>query len=333
MIIVSKKIFKDGKRSFSFLGNFFVKETSKERTKFSILGYRIFSKKTPNKYAALLKPLNDLKEEVAILKKDIVNIFQLQFSAFKINGEAFTEFKNINKGKDVVLVGAGPSLNYFSSSFLSNGVYCGLNRSFLYKQIKFNYLFINDIASLITDNLQEYLLTYEEKCIKFVGELNGIKGWQISHSFINKLKNARPYKLTCGILPSNFVADIDINPLGSFTTVSLPAMQFLLFTNPKRIYLVGNKKKNNGHFSGSTFNEASRGNAPLDKLFNQSVEDWCSLKKFLEIFYPDIEIISVNPVGLRGLFKDVYTQRYLDANPQLKEELGENIEILSEDNN
>lgn len=68
-------------------------------------------------------------------------------------------------------------------------------------------------------------------------------------------------------------------------------------------------------------------------MFNQSVKDWCSLKKFLEIFYPDIEIISVNPVGLRGLFKDVYTQRYLDANPQLKEELGENIEILSEDNN
>ena len=33
---------------------------------------------------------------------------------------------------------------------------------------------------------------------------------------------------------------------------------------------------------------------------------WLKLKKFAKTYYPDTEIISVNPVGLKGIFKDVY---------------------------
>jgi hypothetical protein len=35
-------------------------------------------------------------------------------------------------------------------------------------------------------------------------------------------------------------------------------------------------------------------------------EGWKDLKKFAQIYYPDTEIISINPVGLKGLFTDVY---------------------------
>ena len=32
------------------------------------------------------------------------------------------------------------------------------------------------------------------------------------------------------------------------------------------------------------------------------------LKDFVDDYYPDIKIISVNPVGLKGLFEDMYTK-------------------------
>ena len=36
-------------------------------------------------------------------------------------------------------------------------------------------------------------------------------------------------------------------------------------------------------------------------------QGWKELKRFAEVYYPTTEIISVNPVGLRGMFKDLYT--------------------------
>ena len=35
---------------------------------------------------------------------------------------------------------------------------------------------------------------------------------------------------------------------------------------------------------------------------------------------PDIEIISINPVGLKGLFHDVYTEEYLIDHPEINRE-------------
>ena len=33
------------------------------------------------------------------------------------------------------------------------------------------------------------------------------------------------------------------------------------------------------------------------------------IKKFVETYYPETEIISVNPVGLKGIFKDLYQEK------------------------
>ena len=33
---------------------------------------------------------------------------------------------------------------------------------------------------------------------------------------------------------------------------------------------------------------------------------WHQLKRFAQVFYPNTEIISINPVGLKGIFKDEY---------------------------
>ena len=33
---------------------------------------------------------------------------------------------------------------------------------------------------------------------------------------------------------------------------------------------------------------------------------YARVKEFADHYYPDIEIISINPIGLQGLFKDIY---------------------------
>lgn len=39
---------------------------------------------------------------------------------------------------------------------------------------------------------------------------------------------------------------------------------------------------------------------------NKLIGNWIMLKKFAETYYPDTKIISVNPVGLKGIFTDLY---------------------------
>ena len=71
-------------------------------------------------------------------------------------------------------------------------------------------------------------------------------------------------------------------------------MQFALFTNPRRIYLVG-CDCSSGYFDGTA--------TPLPN--EHLVGLWKEIKKFAEIYYPETEIICVNPVGLKGVFKDL----------------------------
>jgi len=47
------------------------------------------------------------------------------------------------------------------------------------------------------------------------------------------------------------------------------------------------------------------------------IEGYRKLKTYVARYYPDTEIISVNPVGLRGMFQDVYTKSFLNAFPEI----------------
>ena len=77
---------------------------------------------------------------------------------------------------------------------------------------------------------------------------------------------------------------------------------FALWTNPKKIYLVG-CDCSGGYFDDLKF-KISRG-----KL----IKSWKKVGRFAKLNYPDTEIISVNPIGLKGLFKDVYTKDFAET--------------------
>lgn len=93
---------------------------------------------------------------------------------------------------------------------------------------------------------------------------------------------------------NSFNFDIDILPLPDFTSVVFSAMAFALWTCPKRIYLVG-CDCSKGHF----------GTGKEDTISNEHlVRYWIKLKDFAKEYYPNTEIISINPVGLKGLFRE-----------------------------
>ena len=100
-----------------------------------------------------------------------------------------------------------------------------------------------------------------------------------------------------------------------FDSVAFGAFHFALYTGAKKIYLVGIDNSLNGYFKKEHTQEF---------LCTDSILDgWQKAKSFIEEFYPDVEIISVNPVGLKGIFHDVYTKEYLTEHPEIQ-----NAEIL-----
>ncbi len=241
-------------------------------------------------------------------KNELLMGVQRCISTAFLHQKTFGEFKNKYVDKTVVLVGAGPTLNYFEP--IANAIYVGVNRTFLYEKIMFDYLFAIDKNGLEPkdESFTKRFLDYRgSDCTKFVGDQNCGINMQIPEGKL--LNNIKKYNTTANLMPSRFTVDIDSEPLGNFHSVSFQAMQFILFTNPSTIYLVGmdSNVSTMGHFTGKFQN--SNSTLALNSL--RCINHWKELRGFKEIYYPDTEIISVNPVGLKGIFSDVYTENYL----------------------
>ena len=242
----------------------------------------------------------------------IADVIQKHLCTLMLHQKNFAHYKNFYNGKDVVVCGAGPSLQYYSP--LPDCIHIATNRAFLYDRVKFNYLFTQDWLGI--QHLQEELINYKgDNCIKFLGTQSGLHT-EIPESFAIRC-NAQRFNTDNEFWPTaKFAVDISTNPFGNFHTIVLTALQFVLYTNPKRIYIVGCDSVPSGHFNSLNENEADKAKQiALQQRFHDGMfKDWQKFKNFVQIYYPDTEIISVNPVKLKGLFRDVYTQEYLDAN-------------------
>ena len=104
--------------------------------------------------------------------------------------------------------------------------------------------------------------------------------------------------------------DIARMPLHGYSSSVFCALQFAFYTNPKKIYLYGCDTSDAGHAYGAN-KKITSDNILLMK------KEWNIIKKIAPVFYPETEIISVNPVGLKGMFHDVYTKSYLQDHPEI----------------
>lgn len=256
-----------------------------------------------------------------LFSEKLNTVLQKNISTALLHQKTFLPFKNKHQGQTMVLIGAGPSVNKFKK--IDNAIYVGLNRAFKKADVDFDYLFAIDKIGL-KDCEKAFAEYRTQDCTKFIGYQDLGEHWQIPEDYANSF-NCLRYKTTID-LPQRFKPDIESHPLFNSCTVSIQAMQFILYTNPKTVYIVGLDctMGKGGHFDGSNADVSFRNENPEENCLYH-IEDWKKIKEFARVHYPDTEIISINPVGLKGVFKDEY---YPKENVPMTKKLENNLDEL-----
>lgn len=208
--------------------------------------------------------------------KDAID-FSIQ--AMNLHQKFMPVFQGVNNGKDLVVVATGPSLKKYKRIF--NVKHLGVNQSYKKEDLEFDYLFAQD-SVLQAPYIDEIIDYRNEKCQKFV----------IAYMALRRVQPKYVYRF---IGEDKWNYDLDFLPFPDFSSVIFSAMAFALWTRPRRIFIVG-ADCSKGHAVKCAY-EGDASNLILP---------WKGLKKFAESYYPEVKLISVNPVGLKGVFMDMY---------------------------
>lgn len=259
----------------------------------------------------------------------IMGIIQSMPMIAATHNETFGQFKDINKGKTMVVAGTGPSLNEYT--YNKKYLHIGVNSMCFNKNIKMDYYFIQDIPQ------QEDALglgggvnpEYRKKLIHSIKELDTIKfvGQHLAFqndkygffqppplgTFSSDDKYRKYYFVNEETETAYYCKDIRYGLLWGDDSIVFPAMQFALFTNPRKIYIVG--------CDGFDAKSASHWNKEEDDvqkemhkeklLFSERTDRmrkrWIALNKFIHVNYPDVDVVMVNPKSFKGIFRETTT--------------------------
>lgn len=236
----------------------------------------------------------------------------LTASTVHLHQKTFLPYKNFcNAEKDIAVCGAGPSLQYYKP--IKEAVHIAVNRAFLYEKVNFDFIFAQDFDGIRM--VRKELIDYKpESCIKFLGATAEPGKKSIPESFAiecDALRFNMDYYIYRDGFRSKMVRDIDSRPLGGMPNVGMSVMQLALYMNPRKLYIVGCDMSGthfaDGNQSASELmSEKKQYDAYWEKGQKRLLDKWKEIKYFAEIYYPNTEIISINPVGLKGIFKDKY---------------------------
>lgn len=256
--------------------------------------------------------ISRIKEKLMNKFYHLAEIDRINVATAMLHQKTFPQFKNFCEGKKLVVCAAGPSLNKYIP--IKDAVHIAVNRSFLYDKVDFDFIFAQDWEGLYM--VQQELIDYKpESCVKLLGgaQTLTVGRKEIPESFALKCKalrfNIDNYLYLDGF-KSKFVKDIEYNCLGGMPNVGISVMQFALYMNPAELYIVGCDMSGAHFANGNHTKEQIKAEKKMleskwkndhDRLINK----WKELKYFAEIYYPSTRIISVNPVGLRGIFEDL----------------------------
>lgn len=222
-------------------------------------------------------------------KLDILNSVQTTHQ------ETFKPFKNKFHGQDIVLVATGPTLKQYEP--VKGALHIGVNNAYKFKPVTLDFLFIQDVLGL-KEQMPDINAYGLGQCQKFYGDVLFCDHCAIPESYVIQTGAKRYYT---GGMGSPFLHDIASCLLPDFGSVVFPALAFALYTNPKRLYLAGCDCSDIGYFDSD-----KPGVSPsLQQDIPHILKGWQAFKQFAEHFYPDTEIISINPVGLKGMFKEI----------------------------
>ena len=218
--------------------------------------------------------------------------------------ESFSKFKGKYLDQEIVVAATGPSLQDYK--MVEGAVHIGVNHAFLNKNIVFDYIVAQDNDS-VAPVLEEMCQYRPNQCIKFFGvhgnEFNfGHKN--IPESFAIKANAFRYYLdfVEAVHFRSAFTVDIATQPLGAFSSTVFSALQIAMWMCPRRIYLAGCDCSAGGHFYSDELTHPQ----VSPSAYSDMIKDYLIFKEFIGQYYPETEVVSINPVGLKGVFRDLY---------------------------
>ena len=256
-----------------------------------------------NDQRKILSELSELRKFNQKLNLMVSNL-KCIIEAQSLHPTTFGKYRNAFEGKDVVLVCTGPTAKNYSP--IKDAIHVGVNGAIYLEKIKLDYLFVQDYTvhqkcnTALNDDIKKYK---GNECKKFYGIIPDeslsqskqiVERIPLSYSFD---ENVSQYLLE-DIPRHNIAYDISREPLGQFYGTAFSALQFILYANPKRLYLVG--WDCSAGYAYSKSNAAAPANYQLEIFKKHFIPH-------LKTYHSNIEIISLNPVGLKGLFKDEFT--------------------------
>ncbi len=242
------------------------------------------------------------------LEKELWNIkweIEEQAEICEVNSKAFEIYRNAYRGKDLAVVATGPTLKEYQ--FQEELIHIGVNFAPLRKDIKFDFLFLQELGDGRFDYERTQRIYSSVKDAKIMlGKFsrrdpsyrNGIP-----EEFLESISNVERYYVSTSSTTEPIRQDICRYPLTDCFSAVFPAIHFALFTYPRKLYLIGCDVSGGNHFYAD--DEGEKGNWLVETADRLKL-GYIKMKRFAELYYPETEIISINPVGLKGLFQDEY---------------------------
>lgn len=236
-------------------------------------------------------------------------LMDVYLPATKLHSTVFPKYKNRYQGKDIVIVAGGPSSEKYVP--IKDAVHIAVNLSVNRKDINYDYFFSNDFSISKLDLFKQGL--NNESMTKFLGIApyeNIGSAYSQLHDNANVefyywddcLRYTLPWSKDLNVGKFVFPIELDTSPLKVYGTTVHAALQFALWVNPNKIYLVGTDCTSIGHANGIGYQKLL--GCETDD-FSRLIDSWKQIANHIQNYYPQIEVISVNPVGLKGIFKDI----------------------------
>lgn len=209
----------------------------------------------------------------------------------------FKKFEGKHESKVAVLFGSGPSLQKYKPI---NDIDIQVGTNFIGDFHQFNqsldnydlldYYFFGDRGRSMQSN-------FKVKIAKFgASEVDGNP--HPLHYTKEEVEAFGAYPMSVTNAFPIFQSDISVNATHGMSVI-FHALNFLLYTKVSKIYIVGCDCSERLCFDGRKIINSGDGTYEIYK------QGWYRAKEFIENNKIKTEIISVNPVGLKGLFKDI----------------------------
>jgi len=293
--------FPNRSQNITWLFGLFHSRSDSASRKYYILGIKVLRRK---RLRTVHDQLNDIKKILVGIEDKQVKMTRQQYVAnavVALHSQVFPPFKNKHKGQAAVLLASGPTLNNYTP--IKDAVHVGVNTLPDFKAVSLDYYFCIDFRAI--QKLETLYQFMASKYVKFFGQhadypqipLGNLDKWHVPDSFVEKLENAHLFYFSQ--YDTSICKDVETMPLRCYNSSCVfTALDFILYAGFSKIYLVGCDCSFAGHFNGEK-QEADPS--------NQFLRGWRIVRDHVRIFYPDVEVISINPVGLKGMFRDVYT--------------------------